>query len=70
MFAVAFAIEKSPVTSVTVAKAIREQLDWFIQHLPVPDRFHRTRSKGFYRRKAKGICWFKDSATDRVVLKE
>ncbi len=43
---------------------IREQFDWFSKHLPAPARFNRTRSKGYYRRKTKGISWFKDTASE------
>ena len=32
-----------------------ETLEWLGKHLPVPTRFNRTKSKGYYRRKAKGV---------------
>jgi len=37
---------------------------WFGENLVTPDRFNRSKSKGFYRRKTRGIAWFRDSATD------
>ena len=39
-------------------------LRWFDENLVTPDRFNRSRSKGFYRRMTRGIAWFRDSATD------
>lgn len=50
-----------------VEQSIRHELDWFNKHLPAPDRFNRSRSKGWYRRSPKGICWFKESARDGVI---
>lgn len=44
-------------------RRLRRTLEWFQANLPVPDRFVRTTSKGFYRRPATAICWFRDDAT-------
>jgi hypothetical protein len=41
-------------------------LDWFEKNLTIPERFNRTRSKGYYRRATKGIAWFKSSATTHL----
>lgn len=46
---------------------LAEAHGWICANLPVPVRFGRTTSKGHYRRNARGICWFKDSATDCLV---
>lgn len=37
---------------------------WFEANLNTPDRFNTSTSKGYYRRKAKGLSWLKDSATE------
>ena len=55
-----------------------EELAWFGENLVTPDRFNRSKSKGFYRRTTRGIAWFKDSATEclsrmhrmRVILEK
>lgn len=39
-------------------------LGWFGTNVLTPDRFNRSKSKGFYRRTTRGIAWFKDSATE------
>lgn len=36
--------------------ALSETLAWFEKNLKTPDRFNRTRSKGYYRRNTKGIA--------------
>lgn len=43
---------------------LSEALAWFDVNLKKPERFNRTSSKGFYRRKTGGIAWFRDSATE------
>lgn len=48
----------------------RETLDallrWCTAQLSTPDRFNRTRSKGYYRRTPKGISWLKDTAKEHI----
>jgi len=51
-------------TGGAIEHAIRQELNWFRNNLPVPTRFNRSRSKGYYRRGTKGISWFKDSAAE------
>ena len=63
-FEIAYAVAKHADTSAIDEEAIREQLAWFAHHLPIPSRFNRSRSKGYYRRKTKGICWFKSAASE------
>ena len=46
---------------------VREALDWFNANLPRPERFNRTTSKGHYRRRAAGIAWFRDTATECLM---
>ena len=67
LFEIASKIEKDTSTHPADRKAIRTELDWFNAHLTVPDRFNRTRSKGYYRRRTKGISWFKDTARDHLA---
>jgi hypothetical protein len=39
---------------------------WLDEKLPVPKRFNRTKSKGFYRRNTRGIAWFRETATEFI----
>lgn len=60
---VAFAyrlMDSAPTSELAVA------LTWFENNLDVPDRFNRTKSKGWYRRQTRGISWLRASATEHV----
>ena len=45
---------------------LTDLLSWFAQHLPTPERFNRSSSKGYYRRTAHGISWFRDTAEQHI----
>lgn len=49
------------------AAELKALIEWFGANLPEPDRFVRTKSKGFYRRDTVGISWFKVEATEHVA---
>jgi hypothetical protein len=67
VFRTAYALRDSDEVSSSERAILREQLAWFGEHLPVPRRFSRTSSKGFYRRKSKGIAWFRDNALEHIA---
>lgn len=43
------------------------RLSWLERHVPIPDRFSKSTSKGYYRRRTRGLSWFRDTATDAIV---
>jgi hypothetical protein len=45
---------------------LAEHLAWFDAQLSKPDRFVRSRSKGFYRRQPIAISWFKADALECI----
>jgi hypothetical protein len=57
-FRVAYELRDSPLVEPTHRELLADILVWFEQTLNTPDRFNRTRSKGSYRRRARGIAWF------------
>lgn len=63
-FCAAYELSRRPEASQTVSLEVQDLLDWFSANLPVPRRFNRSASKGYYRRNAKGISWFKPDAHD------
>ncbi len=65
-FAAAYQVCRDPEADATVVRGIRELLDWYETNLKQPERFNRTTSKGFYRRKTKGISWFKPEARECI----
>ena len=67
LFRVAYELRDSPLVEPTDRELLADILVWFEQTLNTPDRFNRTRSKGSYRRRARGIAWFKDTATEHLA---
>jgi hypothetical protein len=66
-FSLAYALRDSPDVEAAERTLLAETLVWFEKNLETPTRFNRTRSKGFYRRRTRGIAWFKDSATEHLA---
>lgn len=66
-FEAAYSLRDSGDVEASDSEALAEHLGWFEQHLDTPSRFNRTTSKGFYRRRTRGIAWFKDTATEHVA---
>ena len=67
LFRLAYKLRDNPAVDVRDRCLLTETLAWFEKHLPKPERFNRSSSKGYYRRNTKGIAWFRDTATDRVA---
>jgi len=66
-FGLAYELRESPHVEPADRNVLAENLRWFEKNLRTPTRFNRTKSKGFYRRKTRGIAWFKDSATEHLT---
>jgi hypothetical protein len=66
-FTLAYELRDSPDIEKADRDVLAETLAWFEKNLKIPDRFNRTKSKGFYRRKTRGIAWFKDTATEHLA---
>jgi hypothetical protein len=64
VFRVAYQLCDDTDVSETDRRSLRELIDWFEKNLATPDRFNRSRSKGYYRRATKGIAWLRDTAKD------
>jgi len=78
LFRAAYHLRDSSRVEEEDRRLLTEELAWFGENLVTPDRFNRSKSKGFYRRTTRGIAWFKDSATEclsrmhrmRVILEK
>jgi hypothetical protein len=66
-FSLAYELRDSPQVNASDRDRLAQHLAWFETHLKTPTRFNRTKSKGFYRRKTRGIAWFKDAATEHLA---
>lgn len=67
VFTLAYELRDSPRVEAADRELLTENLTCFEKNLETPTRFNRTRSKGFYRRKTRGIPWFKDTATQHLA---
>lgn len=45
---------------------LEDLLAYFRQNLPIPDRFHRSKSKRQFREDTRGLCWFKPDAKEAI----
>jgi hypothetical protein len=67
LFGVAYALRDADETPSVDRESLAEQLAWFSKNLPVPKRFTRSSSKGYYRRTTKAIAWFRDNARSHIT---
>ncbi len=66
-FQAAGELAADPLADPLVVARVDELRHWFADHLDLPERFSRSRSKGYYRRETKGLSWFKPSATEHIA---
>ena len=59
--------ESHPRLKAADRELLAESLEWFGRNLDTPTRFNRSKSKGFYRRRTRGIAWFKDLLPEHVA---
>jgi hypothetical protein len=62
-----YQLRDSPQVEAADRDLLAENLAWFEKNLETQTRFNRSTSKGFYRRKTRGIAWFKDTATEHLA---
>ena len=67
VFAIAYQLRDSSDIGPADRETLLRNLKWFEDNLQTPSRFNRTKSKGFYRRQARGIAWFRDTATEHLA---
>jgi hypothetical protein len=66
VFRLAYEPRDDPHVPEADREALAHVLEWFDRNLPRPDRFNRSTSKGFYRRRTHGIAWLRDTATESI----
>lgn len=66
-FQAAAELVNDPLSDATVVDRVDALRLWFAHNLERPDRFSKTKSKGYWRRETKGLSWFKSSATDHIA---
>ena len=67
IFQAAYDLQRGNDISIADRQVLEELLAWFEANLTVLQRFNRTKSKGYYRRRAAGISWLKPTATEHLA---
>jgi hypothetical protein len=67
IFGAAYSLRDAKETSKNDRDFLVEQLKWFAKNLPIPNRFNRSASKGYYRRNTRGIAWMRDDALEHIA---
>ena len=62
LVAIAYELAESDDVEPVLRDQLRELLAWIEANVPVPERFNRTTSKGWYRRATRGIAWLRATA--------
>jgi hypothetical protein len=63
---VAYELKLSADLPLELRAEVKARLQWLEENLPVPSRFNRTRSKGWRHRKARGLSWLRNEASEAV----
>ena len=66
LFALAYQLRDCGDVAEGDRQDLTEALKWFDLNLPIPDRFNRSRSKGYYRRATRGIAWLRDTSRECI----
>jgi hypothetical protein len=66
IFGAAYSLRDAKETSKIDRDFLVEQLKWFAKNLPIPNRFNRSASKGYYRRNTRGIAWMREDALEHI----
>jgi len=67
IFCAAGDLRDCTLISVSDRQLLESLLSWFAANLATPERFNRSKSKGYYRRRTQGISWLKSSAIEHVA---
>lgn len=62
LVAVAYELAESEDVEQGLRNQLAELLAWIETNVPLPERFNRTTSKGWYRRTTRGIAWLRATA--------
>jgi hypothetical protein len=67
VFRVAYRLREAVPEASPHRVVLDEVLGWLDKNLATPSRFNRTKSKGYYRRKTRGISWLRETAVDHIA---
>jgi hypothetical protein len=67
VFRAAYALRRGNELSVADRQSLEDLLGWFKSNLAIPERFNKSKSKGYYRRRSAGISWLKPTASEHLA---
>jgi len=67
IFSAAYALRDSAFTPMPDGQSLESLLSWFDANLATPVRLNRTKSKGHYRRRTRGVSWLKSTAAEHIA---
>jgi hypothetical protein len=67
IFSAAYDLRDNARTPKSDRQLLEDLLSWFGANLATPERFNRTKSKGYYRRRTGGVSWLKPTATEHIT---
>jgi hypothetical protein len=67
IFGAAYRLRDKILAPVHDRDQLEDLLSWFTANLPIPERFNRTKSKGYYRKKTAGVSWLKPTALEHIA---
>ncbi|NSX53396.1 hypothetical protein [Parasulfitobacter algicola] len=65
-FCAAYELRNAPILDQAQHDQLEALLDWFRKNVAIPKRFNKSKSKGYYRRDAKGLSWFRADANEAL----
>lgn len=65
-FCAAYEMRNIPSLEDFVSDQLEDHLSWFRANLTIPDKFNRSKSKGFRDRNTAGLSWFKEDASEAI----
>ncbi|MDA8747285.1 hypothetical protein N9M66_03635 [Litoreibacter sp.] len=66
-FDAAYDLRRCPTSDPMTVERLRILLDWFDDHLDLPARFNKTKSKGYLHKETRGLSWFRPSAKEHLA---
>ena len=67
IFGAAYHLRDNAIAPVYDRDLLEDLLSWFKTNLPIPGRFNRTKSKGYYRKRSAGVSWLKPTALEHIA---
>ena len=67
IFSAAYELRDGTLAAIQDRELLQGLLSWFETNLAIPERFNRTKSKGYYRRNTAGVSWIKPSAQEHIA---